>query len=305
MTTSTTRTLSAPIAGPVAFDLTMAHGLIRVTVGGTDRAELTLTTPSPADSPAGKAIAAASLSADVRVITAHVPTPEAGVTIVNHHGGGQVTITDTGGGVIIASGGTMHISGAVIGRGTRITSLSGGNVAAGVTAELRLPAGSALGVSTKTGQVTTSGELEWARFTSTSGDLALDACGKLVASSKSGDIAADVADVVEARTVSGDIRLGRTDAVKANSISGDVAIADFGGSATLGTVSGDITVHATEPGHLTATSTSGDVTVTAPAALAAATGPDALTVNARSVSGDVRTPRPAATTARPRRPRHR
>jgi hypothetical protein len=304
MTISTTRTLSAPIAGPVAFDLTMAHGLIRVTVGGTDRAELTLSTPDPADSPAGRAIAQASLSADVRVITAHVPTPEGDVTIVNHHGGGKVTITNTGGGVIIASGGTMHISGAVIGRGARITTMHGAGVAAGVTAELRLPAGSALGVSTKTGQVTTSGELEWARFHSTSGNLALDACGKLVASSTSGDIAADIADVVEARTVSGDIRLGRTDAVKANTTSGDVSIADFGGSASLTTVSGDIAVHATEPGHLSASSTSGDVTVTAPAALAAATGADALTVNARSVSGDVRTPRPA-TTARPRRPRRR
>lgn len=77
------RTLSAPITGPVVFDLTMPSGLINVTVTDTDRAEITLTTDAPADSPAGKATSAAEASTDARVMTVHVPTPaHDGVTIV-------------------------------------------------------------------------------------------------------------------------------------------------------------------------------------------------------------------------------
>ncbi|MEU4230040.1 DUF4097 family beta strand repeat-containing protein [Nonomuraea sp. NPDC026600] len=306
MTTSTTRrTLSAPIAGPVVFDLDMPHGQIDVRVCDVARAEIGLTVLDPAGSPAGQAVAEAALTAEVRVITVRVPTPDGGVTVSRQRGGLINVVGNVNSGIIV-SGGSVTISGATFGRGNHVTGLHvGAGITQGVRAVVRLPQGSALRVRTKSADVATSGELEWTQFTSVSGSLRLDACSKLNAASTSGDVSADYADHAEVRTVSGDIRLGRTDSATAGSTSGDITIGDFGGSARLRTISGDIAVHATEPGHVTANSTSGDIRVTAPAELAAAGGEQGLTVDARSLSGDVRTPRPLPGPPRPRRPRHR
>ncbi|MFB4273373.1 DUF4097 family beta strand repeat-containing protein [Nonomuraea sp. GTA35] len=303
MTTATTRrTLTAPLAGPVVFDLDMPHGQIDLRVCDVERADIELSAPAAGGSPAGQAIAEATLTTEVRVMTVRVPTPD-GTTIVSHSRGGRVVVSGNVHSGIVVTGGSMTIvNGQVISDGQVI---SGMTASPGVRAEVRLPQGSALRVHTRTGQVTTSGELEWTQFTSSSGELRLDACRKLAASTSSGDVSAEYADQAEVRTVSGDIDLGRTETVTADSTSGDITIGDFGGAARLFTVSGDITVRATEPGHVTAKSTSGDIRVSAPAALAAAGGEHGLTVDARSVSGDVRIPRPPAGPARPRRPRHR
>ncbi|MBG0814168.1 DUF4097 family beta strand repeat-containing protein [Planomonospora sp. ID82291] len=304
MSTATERTLSAPSTGPVVFDLTMASGLIDVTADDTDRAEITLTTDAPADSPAGHAIAAATLHTDARTVTARVPVPEHdGVTIISGTRGGHTVISGTvNTGIIVTGSGTIHVSGSVI-SGDGIVNLSGGTATPGVRATVRLPRGSALRIDTKTARVTTRGDLESIDFTAVSGDLDAAECGKLTASTTSGNVRAEFADGAAVRTVSGDIHLGRTETAVLSSTSGDLHIGDFGGSARLTTVSGDITVHATEPGHITASATSGDITVTAPADLAAGTGEGALTVDARSISGTVRTPRPPSTPTRPRRPR--
>lgn len=297
-TPTTRRTLAAPIAGPLVFDLDMPHGQIDVRVCDVERADIELSAPAAGGSPAGQAIAEATLTAEVRVMTVRVPTPDGGTTIVSR--GGRMVVQNFGHvsagtsvtGITISGDGSVHIGG-------------GANVNPGVRAEVRLPRGSALRVHTKTGQVTTRGELEWTQFASTSGDLHLDACRKLSAASTSGDVHAEYADQADVRTVSGDIDLGRTEAVSAASTSGDIDLRDFGGTARLRTVSGDITVHATDPGHITAKSTSGDVRVTAPTALIAAGGSQGLTVDAHSLTGDVRTPRPVTDPTRPRRPRHR
>ncbi|WP_049563014.1 DUF4097 family beta strand repeat-containing protein [Nonomuraea sp. SBT364] len=304
MTTSTTRrTLSATTAGPVVLDLDMPHGQIDVRVCTIERAEIELSTSAPADSPAGRAIADATLTAEVRVLTVRVPTPDGGTTIINDTRGGRVVVSGNVNSGIIVSGGSVTITGGQVFSGGRI--ISGASVNPGVHAVLRLPYGSALKVRTKSGTVTTDGELEFTQFTSVSGDLHADACRALTAVSTSGDVYAEYADRAEVRTVSGDISLGRTETVTAKSTSGDITIGDFGGAARLTTVSGDIAVNATEPGHVTANSTSGDIRVTAPAELAAAGGEHALTVDARSLTGDVRSPRPVTGPARPRRPRHR
>ncbi len=294
----TKRTMSATVAGPVEFGLTMPYGQVSVTVADVDCAEITLISDASADSAAGRAISAATLSTDGRVVAVNVPTTgQDGITIIGDHG--RVVISGNVNSGIIVSGGTMHISGSVIsGQG-----VSAVNITPPVEAYVRLPRGSALRVHTKAGQVTTNGELESIDFTSVSGDLDADACARLIASSVSGDVRAEFADGVSVRTVSGDIGMGRTETAVLASTSGDIHIGDFGGSARLTTVSGDITVHATEPGRVTASSTSGDITVTAPAELAASTGENALTVDARSISGDVRTPRPSSAPTRPRRAR--
>ncbi|MFC6083710.1 DUF4097 family beta strand repeat-containing protein [Sphaerisporangium aureirubrum] len=289
MSHTSTRALSAPMPGPVVLDLTMSHGQITVQVTDADSAAITLTGPA-------EALDDATLSAEARVVAVNVPTPDQpGMTIVTGNGGRTVIAGNINSGVIV-TGGTMHISGSVIsGR-----AVSGMNVTPGVRAEVRLPRGSALRVRSKSAAVSVRGELEWVDHASVSGDLDMDGCGKLTARTTSGDIRADYPDHATVQTVSGDIRLGRTETVTASTTSGDIHIEDFGGTGQLTTVSGDITAYATDAGHLTASATSGDITVKAPAELATS---GALTVDARSISGDVRTPRPAPATVRPRRPR--
>ncbi|MFC4588633.1 DUF4097 domain-containing protein [Sphaerisporangium corydalis] len=291
MNDTSTRTLSAPMPGPVVLDLTMPHGQITVTVTDTDRAEVTLT--APADGPDATAMTAATLTAETRVLTVNVPTTsQPSVTVVTGNGGRTIVTGNVASGIFV-SGGTMHISGNLI-NGQPVPGMQG------VRAEVRLPHGSALRVRTRSAPVTARGELEWVDHTSGSGDLDMDGCRKLTAHTTSGDIRADYPDHANVQTVSGDIRLGRTETVTAVTTSGDIRIEDFGGSGRLGTVSGDITVHATDAGNLTASAISGDIAINAPAELAAS---GALTVDARSISGDVRTPRRQPATTRLRRPR--
>lgn len=296
---TTDRTLTATSTGPTILDLDMPTGQIHVTVTDTDRAEITLTTDAPADSPIGRAITAATITTHGQRATVRVPTTDqGGVTIQNGRG---ITVINGNGGIFV--GGDM--SGVVVtGRSVHI---SGSHVAVhtipSITAQVRLPRSSALRVRTTTASVNTVGNLESVDFASKSGDLDVQECGTLHANSVSGDIRAEYADHVAARTVSGDMRLGRTETAELTSTSGDITISDFGGTARLTTVSGDITVHATEPGRVDASSTSGDINVTATAALAAGTGESALIVDASSRSGDVRTPRPPSVPTRPRSPR--
>ncbi|RBQ17798.1 hypothetical protein DP939_23350 [Spongiactinospora rosea] len=293
--TATRRTLSAPIPGPMVLDLDMPHGQIDVRVCDIDRAEIDLTTAAPPGSPAGEAIADATVTIDARVMTVHVPAPEGGTTIVTHARGGRVVVSGNVTSGVVISGGDIHIAGGTITGGQIIN----GAAAPGVRAVVRLPRGSALQVRTKSADLATSGPLEWARFASVSGDLSLGACRRLNASSTSGDLSAGFAEHAEVRTVSGDIYLDTTATVTAGTTSGDITISDLNGTALLRTVSGDITVNATPPGQITAHATSGDIRITAPPRA----GEHALTIDAHSLTGRVRTPATATGPTRSRRPR--
>ncbi|KEF04888.1 MULTISPECIES: DUF4097 family beta strand repeat-containing protein [Streptomyces] len=102
-----------------------------------------------------------------------------------------------------------------------------------------------------------------------------------------------------AKTQSGGIRLGRTDVVEASTMSGDIHVRDFGGTAQLNSMSGDIRVHASAGGDLTAKTMTGDITVTATDSAL----DDDLDVRATSMTGDVRTPRRQHHAGGPRRRR--
>lgn len=102
-----------------------------------------------------------------------------------------------------------------------------------------------------------------------------------------------------ATTQSGDIRLGRTDVTEASTMSGDIHLRDFGGTAQLSSMSGDIRVHASAGGDLTAKTMTGDVTVTATGSAL----DDDLDVRAHSMTGDVRIPRRQPQAGGPRRRR--
>ncbi|TDW24288.1 putative adhesin [Kribbella kalugense] len=172
----------------------------------------------------------------------------------------------------------MHISGGndIVVNGVHITGAGGTvNVSQGVSPieiVAVVPKGSSLQTRSDSADIEATGQL-----------------ARVDANSVSGDVDIDRADDIKARTTSGDIRMGRTDQVSAHSVSGDISIDDFGGSARTETVSGDVRVHATEGGNLSAGSVSGNITVTASDANVA----QQLNVQTSTVSGRVRTPQPA------------
>ncbi|MFD0883108.1 DUF4097 family beta strand repeat-containing protein [Streptosporangium algeriense] len=273
--TMTTRTLFAPLPADLVFEMAMPDGAVEVIADDIDHVEITLSTDATANSPAARAIADATLTTRGSVVRLHVPAPE------------HDTMTVIGRNTVVTG---LVIDADMVFLGDGIVVTGGG----GVRAVIRLPRGSSLWVETRSAQVHTRGLLDTLDFESVSGDLIADTVRSLTTTTTSGDVRAGVADGVSVSTKSGDIRIGRTSVAVLDSTSGDIQIADFGGSGRLTTTSGDITVTATRPGRLCATSRSGDVTVSATADLAAL-GTGGLIVDACSTSGDVRTPRPAST----------
>ncbi|TMR22087.1 DUF4097 domain-containing protein [Nonomuraea turkmeniaca] len=316
MFTPATRTLVAAPAGPVRLTFPMKHIPTVVQVADVPAVEVTLTTRAAPGTAAADAINAASMTQHASDVTVNVPdlpgAAEVSVTSVSR-GGSRTTIqtvTNLGAGAVIVGGdfyGEVDIDdGRVSMRGTTVgaTILTGG-MSGVIQAEIRIPASSALNMTSKDAGLTVRGEVVAINYTSTSGSLHVDACQSLTGSSTGGVITADVADRVVWRTVSGRVRLGRTENVQVSSVSGPVHIADFGGVAEIQSVSGRISVDATEGGTITATSTSGDILVTAAPGLADAVGDNRLIVNARSLTGYVSIPQPTASTTRRPRPTRR
>ncbi|GAA1005450.1 hypothetical protein Aple_050990 [Acrocarpospora pleiomorpha] len=264
MTAFPTRTLPAPLAGPIVLDLDMPHGSVFIQVTpSAARAEITLSADSGSRDIA-RAIADADMTVELRRMAVTVPATAPGATTVI---GTQWNIT---GANVIVNRGSMWIDGnhVVVGN------LSAGNAGSGIQAVATLPPGSAVRVRTRTASMTTDGRLEWVAYRSVSGSLEVAACV--------GELAVD--------TTSGSIHAAATGSARVQTVSGDIYLAECAGTAALRSTSGDIRVHATGPGTIQAESMSGDVTVTARPGLPLAVAETGLFVNARSMSGQVRTP---------------
>lgn len=281
--TMTTPTLSVPSPPDLVFELAMPGGFAEVIADDIDRVEITLSTDAPADSLAARVIADAALTTHNSVVYLHVPdSGHDTVTVISRH----TVVTGTVTGIDIDEAGTVVIGDGAVNTGH-----------GEVRATIRLPHRSDLRVETLSTNVRTRGPLGTVDFDSVSGDLGADMVRTLNANTTSGAVRAWGVDGASVRTVSGAIRIGRTSVAVLRSASGNVQIDDFGGSARLTTVSGNITVAGVRPGRLSASSTSGDITVTSTPDLAAL-GEGALIVEARSVTGDVRIPRLGYATAR-------
>jgi hypothetical protein len=305
------RTVTAAKPGPVLIDVELfgAGGVVTVrTDPARTQAEITIRTADETGEWAD-AVRDADLRWDSRgALIAHVHGTGAGGTTVVSGNGTQV----------LQSFGTIHgsVTGMVIhGRIDNLTKV-GRNVyingqlvrpgqAAGpspIEITAVVPEGGSLAAYTHSADVTADGVFVAVSTSTQSGDVRIPGpTERITATTQSGDVVVDNAPHMVIRTQSGDIRLGRTDLVEAHTQSGDITIRDFGGSAQLNSMSGDIRVHATAGGDLTAQTMSGDITVTATTQAAG----DDLNVNATSMSGDVRTPqRPTSTAAGPRRRRN-
>ncbi|MFG2903312.1 DUF4097 family beta strand repeat-containing protein [Streptomyces zaomyceticus] len=314
----TTRKLTAETTGPVTIDATLTgHGGI-VTVRAErdcERATLTIHTADE-DGEAADAVRAASIRQAGTTLYASVQGKGGGT-------GGGTTIITGGGRNVVQSvvsnnrGSTIQIGGSVI--GGNFVGVSGGNVVGDVVINgvrftggttiiqgsspieitAIVPEGSSVIGGTQSADIVAEGALLNVSGNTQSGDIRAGHVSKVAASTQSGDVRVDKAAFIDAKTMSGDIRLGSTDVVEANTMSGDITIADFGGSARLKTMSGDIRAHATTGGDLSASTMSGDIDITATEAALT----DDLDVITSTVSGSVRAPQRRMGGSQPRRRR--
>ncbi|MET9819583.1 DUF4097 family beta strand repeat-containing protein [Streptomyces sp. NPDC006355] len=251
--TATEQTFTAPAryTGSVFATITAPTATVRVKVDATAPvARVRISTPEDATSPAAEAVRNARVEQHGQDLT--VSVPEFAARPVQAATGGPVQYVSSRGMVIV--NGVVQSSGPV--------QASGGGVEVHVT----LPAGSAVNVRTVSGEVRVLGVAAYAHVETVSGSVAVAEAAR-----------------VTAVTVSGGIRAGVvTDRLDAESTSGDVRVTDHAGrSCRIRTVSGKVTVE-TAPGARGAVdvySSSGDVTLF---------GTSALTVEARTVSGDLR-----------------
>ena len=297
-----TRTLTASATGATTVDLTLfgLHGQIDVqTVPGLTAAEVTISTTDDSGASAD-AVNAAELSDRSGALVARVEGrgSAGGTTIVRTTGRGRTMVMQgVQNGVVfgsvngmVISGGDITIAGGRVIGGQGVTVVQG--PAPGVMT-VRIPERSSIVARTQSADVTTHGGLASLAATTQSGDVRAITPGgrvdQVTVATQSGDVEVGTAGTVNARTQSGDVVLEQVLAAEVNTMSGDIRADWTGDSISLNTMSGDIRAHANRAGRISASSMSGDVTVTAtPDAVAGG-----LAVHATSMSGRVRTPQPA------------
>lgn len=177
---------------------------------------------------------------------------------------------------------------------------------------IELPEGSSVRAETASADLILAGELAQLNAKTASGDVHAErVSGDAELSTASGDIRLeDAAGEVRASTASGDASIGRAGGdITAKSASGDVRIGQAGGSVTAKTASGDVRVESISTGLADAITVSGDVTIAVvpgvevyldistlsgdvsseldSTAAGDAGGETSLTLNCRTVSGDV------------------
>ncbi|OKJ46846.1 DUF4097 family beta strand repeat-containing protein [Streptomyces sp. CB02115] len=309
----TTRKFTAETAGPVTIDATLlGHGGIVTVRAEADCQHATLTIrTADEEGAAADTVRAATLRQSGTTLYASV-RGEGGT------GGGSTTIVTGGRRNVVQSvvgnnyGSIVQISGSVIGgnfaggdvvvNGRRITGGGGTTVINGsspIEITAVVPEGSSVIGRTQSADIVAEGAVLNVSGDTQSGDVRAGHVGQVAAHTQSGDVRVEKAAFIDAKTMSGDIRLGSTDVVEGNTMSGDITIADFGGSARLKTMSGDIRAHATTGGDLSATTISGDITVTATETALI----DDLDVITSTVTGSVRAPQRRMGGSQPRRRR--
>ena len=304
----TTRKLAAETTGPVTIDASLlGHGgVISVRAeADCERATLVISTADE-DGPAADAVRDATLRQSATGLNATVHgkggTSGGGTTIITGGGrrGGVIqSVVSNNYGSTIQIGGNF-VAGDMVVNGVRITgnaTVVQGSAPIEITAVV--PPGSKVIGHTQSADIEAIGSFALVSGHTQSGDLRVDDAEKVTASTQSGDVTVNKAADISAKTQSGDVHLNITDVVDANTMSGDIHIRDFGGTARLKTMSGDIRVHATAGGDIDASTMSGDVDVTATQAAL----DENLDVRPRSMSGRINIPSRRVPGSGPRRRR--
>lgn len=295
-----TRTLTATQAGPVAIDLALlgAGGSITVRSDRTRKhAEITIRTADE-NGPAADAVRDAELHWDARgTLVARVKGRGAGSSItqtISGIRGGSIVqnVSNNYGSMVAVSAGDLNLAGGTLQFNSGSVHVRRDHSPIEITAVV--PENSPVAARTDTADIQIDGAVGPVAAHTESGEVRVPgAAERVTASTQSGHIRIDNAPHIIAETTAGDILLGRTDVVDASTVAGCIAIRDFGGTAKLTSVSGDIRAHAGAGGDLDANTVSGHIAVTA--SQAALDG--GLTIRPHTVSGRISVPphhRPAA-----------
>ncbi|WP_301124750.1 DUF4097 family beta strand repeat-containing protein [Streptomyces cacaoi] len=201
----TEHTIPVDASGPIALDLTMNAGSIRINVDPKlTRASVVLKTEATSG-PSVDAIRDTAMSLQGQNLKVRVPNVAGGMngsTIVQVGGN---TMTFSGGNGVSIVGGNVyvggHVSGKVFVNGREVTPDSPAEDAATpITAVVHLPAGSLALLKTHTAKTVVNGELARLEYDATSGSLTAERIGELDATITSGSIT--VGDVTESLDVS-------------------------------------------------------------------------------------------------------
>ncbi|MYV51801.1 DUF4097 family beta strand repeat-containing protein [Streptomyces sp. SID3212] len=266
----TERIIPVDIAGPIALDLTMNTGSIRVVVDSAlKQARIVLTTDA-ASGPSADAIRDTTVSLTGLNLRVRVPDVAGGVGGSTTIRMGGNTMTFSGGNGVQIVNGNVHITGhgggKVFVNGREVTATGpAGDAVTPISAVVYLPKLSVAAISTNSANTVVTGSLARLEYDGTSGTLTAERVGDLEATVTSGSvIVGEVSGPLDINLTSGSVNVG----------------AYSGHNARLNLTSGSVRMAATSQatGRLSVNATSGSVRVT---------GAGHLDVRRRVTSGHV------------------
>jgi DUF4097 and DUF4098 domain-containing protein YvlB len=256
----TERTIPVAAFGPIALDLTMNAGTIRVVVDPMlKQAQVVLKTEATSG-PSADAIRDTAVSLNGQNLKVRVPDVAGGTGGSTTIRVGGNTMTFAGGSGVQIVNGNVHVTGhgggKVFVNGREVTATGpAGDAVTPITAVIHLPARSEALISTHTAQTVVTGDaLARLEYDGTSGALTAERVGDLDATVTSGSV------------IVGDV----TGSLDVNLTSGNLGIGAYSGhDARLNVTSGNVRMAATPQatGRLTVGATSGNVRVTGAAHL--------------------------------------
>ncbi|MDH6434757.1 hypothetical protein M2158_003234 [Streptomyces sp. SAI-144] len=266
----TERSIPVDVVGPIALDLTMNTGSIRVVVDpALKQARMVLTTEATSG-PSADAIRDTTVSLTGQNLRVSVPDMAGGIGGSTTIRVGGNTMTFSGGNGVQIVNGNVHVTGHGGGKvfinGREVTATGpAGDAVTPITATIHLPAKSVAAISTHTANTVITGTLARLEYDGTSGTLTADRVGDLEATVTSGNvIVGEVHGPLDLNLTSGNVNVG----------------AYSGHCARLNLTSGNVRMAATSQatGRLSVNATSGSVRVT---------GAGHLNVRRRVTSGHV------------------
>ncbi|MFJ8675496.1 DUF4097 family beta strand repeat-containing protein [Streptomyces sp. NPDC093589] len=255
----TERMIPVDAFGPIALDLSMNTGSIRVTVDPELKQPRVVLKTEATSGPSADAIRDTTVHLTGQDLRVRVPDTGGGTNGSTTIRMGNSTMTFSGGSGVQVVGGNVYVSGNTGGKvfinGQEVTATGpAGDALTPITAEVHLPAHSVALISTHTAETTVRGTLARLEYDGTSGALVADRVGDLDAVATSGSVIVN--------EVSG--------ALDANLTSGNLGIGAYSGpAARLNVTSGNVRMAATAQatGRLTVNVTSGSARITGAAHL--------------------------------------
>lgn len=265
----TERTIPVDTFGPIALDLMMNAGSIRIAVDpALTQARVVLTTEATSG-PSADAIRDTTVGLNGQNLKVRVPDVAGAMGGTTIRMGGS-TMTFFGGNGVQIVGGNVYVSGNSGGKvfinGREVTATGpAGSAVTPITATVHLPAKSVALISTHTADTVVTGTLARLEYDGTSGALTAERVGELDATVTSGSVIVhEVTGPLDANLTSGNLSIG----------------AYSGHAARLNLTSGNVQVAATAQA-------TGRLTVSATSGCARITGASHLNVRRRVTSGYV------------------